>query len=269
MKTFKTIQAINPKLHAWANSHIPMGSQVEQIIDNTNRINPMQGVLVRFGEESLTIPYAFLEPTYPYKTTILLLHGFNSAPGNKESIIRNWLAAKGLDQTIEVVAPQLPYSPNEAVKLIGKLIQEHFGNLVVIGTSLGGFYANYVRAVSTSNAIKVHAINPSWSPSASLKKNVNQKQENLKTGEKWLFTEAYLNYLASFEQKVKAELKYYKGAHYTLHLAEQDELLSFTDMLAYVNENEVPHGLYYYNTDHRFGSVEELLENIEGELISN
>ena len=164
IKTFKTTQAISPKQQTWANHTIPLGTLLQQVPDTKNRINPIQGIVVDYENESIAIPYSFLEPTYPYKTTILLLHGFNSAPGNKESIIKTWLTAKGLDQTIEVVAPQLPYSPNEAVKLIGKLIQEHYGNLVVIGTSLGGFYANYVRAVSASNAIKVHAINPTLLP---------------------------------------------------------------------------------------------------------
>lgn len=37
------------------------------------------------------IPYEFLTPNYELKTTILLLHGFNSAPGNKENSIKQWL----------------------------------------------------------------------------------------------------------------------------------------------------------------------------------
>jgi predicted esterase YcpF (UPF0227 family) len=269
MKTFKTIQAISPKQQTWANQTIPLGTILQQVPDTQNRINPIQGIVVDYENESIAIPYSFLEPAYPFKTTILLLHGFNSAPGNKESIIRNWLNTNNLSDSINVVAPQLPYSPNEAIKLIGSLIQEHYGNLVVIGTSLGGFYANYIRAINQTNAIKVNAINPSWSPSASLKKNINQAQENLKTGERWLFTEAYLNYLANFEHKLKDELKQYRGANYSIHLGEQDELLSFTEMVEYLNENKVPFQQYNYPTDHRFGTVEELLENIKGEFIPN
>lgn len=52
-----------------------------------------------------------------------------------------------------------------------------------------------------------------------------------------------------------------------LHLAEADELLSFEEMLDYMKENNVPNKCYYYNTNHRFETVNEFLENIKHELI--
>ena len=265
-KLFKTIKPINSKEHDWSSINIPNGTIVEQTMDTKNLINPLKGIVVNYNEETIGIPYEFLAPSFEFKTTILLLHGFNSAPGNKESIIKEWLKDNGLSNEIEVIAPQLNYSPNEAIKQIAKLIQDNYGNIIVIGTSLGGFYANYVRAMSQSDAIKVHSLNPSWSPSSSLKKCINQPLENLKTSEKWIFTDAYLNYLANFEKKCKDELKRYKGNYYTLHLANSDELLSFTEMLDYLEENKVPNKQFYYNTDHRFGTVDEMLVNIKSEL---
>ncbi len=267
-KSFKTIKPINSTHHAWSSVSISVGTIVEQIPDTKNLINPIKGIAVEFNNEIIGVPYEYLVPNYEYKTTILLLHGFNSAPGNKENSIKQWLHDNGLSNEIKVVAPQLNYNPNEAMKQIGKLIQEHYGNLFVIGTSLGGFYANYVRAMNPSDAIKVHSINPSWSPSISLKKEINQHKKNLKTEENWIFTEAYLNYLASFEKKCKEELKHYKGNHFTLHLANYDELLGFDEMLEYLKENKVPNKQFYYDTVHRFEKVDEMLENIKSELIS-
>ena len=268
-KFFKTIKLINSNQHTWSNIDVPIGTDVEQVIDTKNIINPIKGIAGKvYGfDEIIGIPYEFLTPNYEYKTTILLLHGFNSAPGNKESVIKEWLKNNGLSNEIEVIAPQLNYSPNEAVKQIAKLIQDNYGNIFVIGTSLGGFYANYVRAINPSDDIKVHSLNPSWSPSITLKKEVNQSQINFKTQENWFFTETFLNYISNFEKKCKEELKQYHGNNYTLHLANSDELLSFSEMLAYL-ENKVPHQLYYYDTDHRFGTVVEMLENIKGELIN-
>jgi predicted esterase YcpF (UPF0227 family) len=166
-----------------------------------------------------------------------------------------------------LIAPQLNDNPNEAIKQIGSIIQEHYGNIIVIGTSLGGFYANYIRAMNQTDQIKVNAINPSWSPSLSLKRELNKPQINLKTKENWIFTDAYLSYFTHFEKACKVELKHYTYNHFSLHLANADELLSFDDMLRYLNENNVPIKLYYYNTNHRFETVNELLENIKNDLI--
>ena len=114
----------------------------------------------------------------------------------------------------------------------------------MIGTSLGGFYVNYVRALNSSDDIKVHALNPSWSPSITLKKEVLKPQTNLKTNEKWDFTDASLNYIANFEQKCKEQLKHYKGNYYTLHIANFDEVLEFSEMFDYIETNKVPNKLF-------------------------
>ena len=265
-KSFTTIKLINSKQHDWSSVTIPIGTIVEQIPDTKNLISPIKGVTVEYNNEIIGIPYEFLTPNYEFKTTILLLHGFNSAPGNKESSIKQWLNDNELSNEINVVAPQLNYNPNEAIKQIGNLIQDNYGNLFVIGTSLGGFYANYIRAMNPSDAIKVHSINPSWSPSITLKKEINIHLKNHKTEEKWIFTEAYLNYLSSFEKKCKEELKHYKGNHFTFHLANYDELLGFDEMLAYLKDNKVPNKQFYYDTVHRFEAVDEMLENIKSEL---
>ena len=39
-------------------------------------------------DEIIGVPYEFITPLFEYKTTILLLHGFNSGPGNKERVIK-------------------------------------------------------------------------------------------------------------------------------------------------------------------------------------
>jgi predicted esterase YcpF (UPF0227 family) len=267
-KSFKTIKAINSIHDAWYSVSIPIGTILEQIPDTKNLINPIKGIAVEFNNEIIGVPYEFIVTNYEYKTTILLFHGFNSAPENKLAIINQWLIDNNLSDRIDLIAPQLNYNPNEAIKQIGSIIQEHYGNIIVMGTSLGGFYANYVRAMNQTDQIKVHAINPSWSPIISLKKEINQHKKNLKTEENWIFTEAYLNYLASFEKKCKEELKHYNGNHFTFHLANYDELLGFDEMLEYLKENKVPNKQFYYDTVHRFEKVDEMLENIKSELIS-
>lgn len=266
-KQFKIIKSISAKQNLWSTMDILVGTILQQIPDTKNLINPIKGIVVEYNNQNIGIPYEYLTPNYDYKTTILLFHGFNSAPENKLAIINQWLIDNNLSDRIDLIAPQLNYNPNEAIKQIGSIIQEHYGNIIVMGTSQGGFYANYVRAMNQTDQIKVHAINPSWSPSISLKKEVNKTHNNLKTNESWTFTEAHLNYLAHFEKECKVEFKHYNGNYYTLHLANFDEVLTFDDILSYLKENNVPNKLYHYNTTHRFETVNELLENIKHELI--
>ena len=266
-KQFKTIKPIAVKQNLWSSLDIPVGTILQQISNTKNLIHPVKGIIVEYNHQTIGMPYEYIIPNYEYKTTILLLHGFNSAPENKKAIINQWLIDNNLSYQIDLIAPQLNYNPNEAIKQIGSIIQEHYGNIIVIGTSLGGFYANYVRAMNQTDQIKVHAINPSWTPSLSLKRELNKPQINLKTKENWIFTDAYLSYLAHFEKACKVELKHYTDNYFSLHLANTDELLSFDDMLSYLKENNVPNKLYYYNTNHRFETVNELLENIKNDLI--
>jgi uncharacterized protein len=266
-KHFKTIKPISTKHNLWSTFDIPVGTILKQIPDTKNLIHPIKGIVTDYNNQTIGIPYEYLIPNYEYKTTILLFHGFNSAPENKHAVINKWLIDNNLSDRIDLIAPQLHYNPKEAINQIGSIIQEHYGNIFVIGTSLGGFYANYIRAMNQTDQIKVHTVNPSWSPSQSLKKEVDKQQVNLKTNENWKFTDTHLSYLAHLEKATKIELKHYDGNNYSLHLANNDELLSFDDLLRYLKENNVPNKRYHYNTNHRFETVIELLENIKNELI--
>jgi predicted esterase YcpF (UPF0227 family) len=267
-KEFKVIKTIHATTHTWANTTIPIGTIVKQVSDTKNSINPMIGIVAQSDtvEGLHVIPYEFLTPLFDYKKTILLLHGFNSAPGNKEKIIKDWLHANNLTSNFNLIAPQLNNSPQEAIKQISEIIQENYGNIFVMGTSLGGFYATYIRSLNHSDAIKVYAINPSWSPGKTLSQEVNTPQKNYKTGLDWEFTESYLNDLTEFEKEAKSKLKIYEGNHYSLHLASSDEFLDFSELLAYHDEFKVPNKTFYYETNHRFEKVIEMLDNYKAEL---
>lgn len=269
-KEFKVIKTIDATAHTWANKTVPIGTIVKQVSDIKNSINPMIGIVAQSDtiEGLHLIPYEFLIPLFDYKKTILLLHGFNSAPGNKEKIIKEWLNANNLASNFNLIAPQLKNAPHEAIKQISEIIQENYGNIYLMGTSLGGFYATYVRALNFSDSIKVHAINPSWSPATTLSHDVNKPQKNYKTGLEWQFSESYLSDLTQFEKEAKSKLKNYKGHHYSLHLANSDECLDFSELLAYLDENKVPNTAFYYDTNHRFEKVIEMLNHCKANLTS-
>lgn len=196
---------------------------------------------------------------------IILLHGFNSGPGQKAEEINAYLKEYHLDADYELIAPQLSHEPKEAIDEINQLIEEHqTGSIFLVGTSLGGFYTNYFRAKFRGERVVAHAINPSWRPTQTLLPAKDTVQENFKTGEKWIFTSKYMDQLEEFEHFVLTNLKNYKGNRYAIHLATEDELLNFDELRLYMEENEVNPDLYFYETDHRFGNIKEVMERMLG-----
>ena len=196
---------------------------------------------------------------------IILLHGFNSGPGQKAEEINAYLKEYHLDADYELIAPQLSHEPKEAIDEINRLIEEHqAGSIFVVGTSLGGFYTNYFRAKFRDERVVAHAINPSWRPTQTLLPAKDTVQENFKTGEKWIFTSEYMDQLEEFEYFVLTNLKNYKGNRYAIHLATEDELLNFDELRLYMEENEVNPDLYFYETDHRFGNIKEVMGRMLG-----
>ena len=196
---------------------------------------------------------------------IILLHGFNSGPGQKAEEIKAYLEEHLMEADYELIAPQLSYEPKKAIYEINRLIEEHqIGSVFVMGTSLGGFYTNYFREKFMDDRVVAQAINPSWRPTQTLLPAKDTVQENFKTGEKWIFTTEYMDQLEEFEHFVLTNLKDYKGNKYAIHLATEDELLNFDELRAYMEENEVNSDLYFYETDHRFGNIKEVLGRMLG-----
>lgn len=198
-----------------------------------------------------------------YPNVIILLHGFNSGPGKKATAIKEYLIEKNLTDEYLLIAPQIDHIPNRARRDINKLIRQNKTSKVhIIGTSLGGFYANYFRAKFNDDFLTVHAINPSWEPSKSLANKKNQILENFKSKEKWEFKEEYLTQLEEQENFIKMYLKSCTSQNYHIHLSKSDELLDFDEMLSYLEANCVHYIKKEYDSDHRFGKIKDIMAQI-------
>ena len=86
---------------------------------------------------------------------ILYLHGFASCgEGNKSSELKKCFG------TDNVIAPDLPPSPLDAIQIIEEILRSsHFD--VLIGSSLGGFYAT---CLAEKYRMKAILLNPSTQP---------------------------------------------------------------------------------------------------------
>ena len=198
-----------------------------------------------------------------YPNVIILLHGFNSGPGNKAKEIEEFLAKKNLKEEYQLIAPQIDYIPKRARRDINKLIrQNRRRNVHLIGTSLGGFYANYFRAKFSEDFLSVHAINPSWEPSKSLADNKDKVLENFKTKEKWQFKEEYLLQLEELESFVKMNLNSPSLRNYYIHLSKSDEVLEFDAMLDFLEKQNIEYIKKEYDSDHRFRNIKEVMEHV-------
>jgi len=144
---------------------------------------------------------------------ILYLHGFASCGNStKTQLLKKYFGEK------EVLSPDLPVDPVEAVHFIKKYIIEHDIDLL-IGSSLGGFYASYFAELLEMRAV---LINPSTQPFISLAPYVGTNDYWCKD-ETFEFSREHLKSLFEFAVGVPKQ-----PANYLLLLQKGDELLDYT-----------------------------------------
>lgn len=198
-----------------------------------------------------------------YNNIIILLHGFNSGPGKKAEEIRAFLEEKNLKDDYQLIAPKLNIQPRRAIREINKIIRQNEPrNIYLIGTSLGGCYANYFRAKFKESFLEVHSINPSWRPSKTLSKYVDKNLENFKTKEKWEFKEDYQLQLADIEFFIDENLDNNLENKYFVHLSKSDEILKFEEMIDFFKRKNIVFTKREYDSDHRFGNIRDVLDLI-------
>lgn len=97
---------------------------------------------------------------------LLYLHGFRSSPRSKKAVMTGEaFAARG--RADEFVCPQLPASPREAAALIESLVRGvDPARLVVVGSSLGGYYATWF---AERTGCRAAVLNPAIRPYDTLK----------------------------------------------------------------------------------------------------
>lgn len=96
--------------------------------------------------------------------TLIYLHGFQSSGlAFKSQLLQRYVHQQCL--SINIISPDLPDLPEEALHVIDQLIEQHKGTpLVLMGSSLGGFYANIfcerkgLASVIINPAIKPHRL---------------------------------------------------------------------------------------------------------------
>lgn len=190
---------------------------------------------------------------------IIYIHGFATAgEGEKVSLIR-----KGVD--CSVISPTLEFDPQ---KTILELEENIDNNTILIGTSLGGFYAWYLAYKHNINAILV---NPSPTPHKSMNERLNGKSQvivkNLVTNIPFKVTKEHSNILEKMMQEVLLnQIRFSKESNrnITMFLAKNDKVLNYLKAFELIQANNVfitengDHG-YLINWNHVITYANNLL----------
>ncbi|NML61037.1 esterase [Massilia sp. RP-1-19] len=154
---------------------------------------------------------------------ILYLHGFRSSPRSfKARVVGERM--KALGRANELICPQLPASPKEAMALVLTLVERYPAEqLAVIGSSLGGFYATWL---AERLGCRAALLNPAVDPLKNLEKHVGVTTE-YHSDKPFEFKREYIDEL----RELKIERLTQPGRYFLL-ATTGDEVLDYRDMVA-------------------------------------
>ena len=176
-------------------------------------------------------------------TKILYLHGFASCgEGNKSLELKRYFGEKN------VISPDLPPSPFDALSHIEILLKSEKIDLL-IGSSLGGFYATYL---AEKHKMKAILLNPSTQPWQTLASYVGWQKRFCDDAD-FEFKSAYLKQLKTLEVLPKI-------GTYLVLLQSEDEVLDYTKAQSLYNKHKI---IVEYGGNHRFENIDAYLSMIE------
>jgi predicted esterase YcpF (UPF0227 family) len=180
---------------------------------------------------------------------LLYLHGFRSSPRSfKARVVQQRMAAAG--RAADLICPQLPASPKAAMDLVLTLVERYSGNLAIIGSSLGGFYATWL---AERFGCRAALINPAVDPLKDLDKHVGITTE-WHTGEPFEFKRDYIDELAALKVGTIT-----RPQRYFLLAATGDEVLDYRDMVAHYAG---AHQHVIQGSDHAVSEFEQYVDEV-------
>jgi predicted esterase YcpF (UPF0227 family) len=130
------------------------------------------------------------------KKNILHIHGFNSSPLSKKAEQARLYFHENFPE-VNFVCPQLATSPNEAILQLENIIESSPDEIWhLIGSSLGGYFANYLAIKYEALAV---LINPAITPFLLLEEYIG-KQNNPHTNVEYQVTPQHMVDLKAIEQ---------------------------------------------------------------------
>jgi predicted esterase YcpF (UPF0227 family) len=158
-------------------------------------------------------------------TLIVYLHGFRSSPRSSKAVLTG-NAIKNLstpENSIAWYCPQLVASPKASIDMVIQHIEKSkHDRLIVIGSSLGGYYANYLAEKYGCKAV---ALNPAVRAPRELQSHVGMLT-SYDTNEPYDFRPEYIGELNDLQVEGISN-----PSRYFLLAAKGDELLDWQEMV--------------------------------------
>lgn len=175
------------------------------------------------------------------KTTVVYIHGWGSGPeGDTATQLKHVFADESF------VCPQFDFSEDPSVlkqkfDQLGKKLMGH-GDVVVVGSSAGGFWADYMGSVY---GLKTVLINPSLRPSVNFKKYGLSKQA--------------LEQYAKLEQHTSSHTRY----HMTAFMGDKDDVVPSAHI-----KTKYKNPIVLAGEGHRVSDLKPVIKLIKG-LVGN
>lgn len=155
-------------------------------------------------------------------THFLYLHGFRSSPQSaKAQQMQAWVQAHRPD--VHWWCPQLPPSPADAMRMVKEgIAQWPREGIVVVGSSLGGFYATWV---AEQTGCRAALLNPAIAPARDLAKYIGEQTSWHDPQERFFFREAFVGELRALACPALT-----RPARYFALICQGDEVLDWREM---------------------------------------
>lgn len=176
--------------------------------------------------------------------SILFIHGLASCGlGDKSKALISFF---GEDQ---VIAPDLAFTPSEAIEQLSKIIETHQPKLL-IGASLGGFYATWLKQWFNIPAVLVNPVSP---PFTRHKEFVGEHRRWC-DGKAFQLTQDHINELLEMQRAALNATE-----RYLVLLHTHDEVLDYRKAESYFRDKDL---IIEKGGDHRFSNFADYLPQI-------
>ena len=152
----------------------------------------------------------------------IYLHGFRSSPASsKAQLLKKSLSEKGLSSLFW--CEELPVAPDRAIETVERVIEAYPEESVLIGSSLGGYYATYLAEKHDLRAI---LINPATHAEKTLAPWIGP-HTNIYTGEHFELTQGHIIALSNLWVPILL-----KPERFWLIVETGDEILDYREAVS-------------------------------------
>jgi predicted esterase YcpF (UPF0227 family) len=180
--------------------------------------------------------------------TLIYLHGYNSSPlSHKAQLTTQYMGEH--HPSVQCLLPQLSFAPAKAVEQMTALMNK-VDNPVIIGSSLGGYYANFLVEQYGCKAVLV---NPAVYPDRLLEDYLGA-QTNDYTGETYTLTTQHM-----IELRALATPRMAEPEKRMLMIQTADETLDFSEATHFYQASR---SIIEYGGNHSFIGYDQWLPAI-------